>query len=85
LPTVKITGDVIRGNEQTNYRHTTGAISFSVRLVTTSGTTFGADTQYNSFMSAPVGGMVGVTNRLTFNEATQAGCWQGACRFSNAP
>jgi hypothetical protein len=36
---------VARGNEPTNHRHTTGAISFPVRLVTTTGTTFGADTQ----------------------------------------
>jgi hypothetical protein len=36
---------VARGKEPTNHRHTTGAISFPVRLVTTSGTTFGADTQ----------------------------------------
>jgi len=36
---------VARGNEPTNHRHTIGAISFPVRLVTTSGTTFGADTQ----------------------------------------
>jgi O-antigen ligase len=27
--------------------------------------------------------MVGGTNRLIFNKATQAGCWQGVCRFSN--
>jgi hypothetical protein len=36
---------VARGNEPTNHRHTTGAISFLVRLVTTSGTAFGADTR----------------------------------------
>ena len=36
---------VARGNEPTNQRHMTGAISYSVRLVTTNGTTFGADTQ----------------------------------------
>jgi hypothetical protein len=36
---------VARGNERTNYRHTTGANSYSFRLVTTNGTTFGADTQ----------------------------------------
>jgi hypothetical protein len=34
-------------------------IRFFARLVTTSGTTFGADTQYNSFASALVGGTVG--------------------------
>jgi hypothetical protein len=28
---------VARGNEQTNHRHTTGANSFSIRLVTTTG------------------------------------------------
>jgi len=36
---------VARGNETTNHRHTTDAMSFPVRLVTTNGTTFGADTQ----------------------------------------
>ena len=36
---------VARGNEPTNQRHMTGAITFFFRLVTTSGTTFGADTQ----------------------------------------
>jgi len=36
---------VARGNEPANHRHTTGAIAFSFRLVTTNGTTFGADTQ----------------------------------------
>jgi|GEM_PF-5012196 len=36
---------VVRGNEPTKYRHTSDAISFPVRLVTTNGTTFGADTQ----------------------------------------
>ncbi len=35
----------------------------------------------NLFASTPVGGMVGVTNWLTFDEAKQAGCWQGACRI----
>lgn len=36
---------VARGKEPTNHRHTTGAITFPVRLVMTNGTTFGADTQ----------------------------------------
>jgi hypothetical protein len=36
---------VARGKEATNHRHTTGAITFPVRLVMTNGTTFGADTQ----------------------------------------
>ena len=45
-------------NERTT-RNRPARFRFPARLVTTSGTTFGADTQYNSFMSAPVGGTVG--------------------------
>jgi hypothetical protein len=76
---------VTRGNEPTNYRTQPARLCFPVRLVTKKGTTFGADTQLKSFASAPVGGTVGVTNRLILDEAKQARCWHEACRCSNAP
>lgn len=38
------TCDALRGNERTNHQPMTGANSFSIRLVMTNGTTYGADT-----------------------------------------
>lgn len=43
------------------------------RLVTTSGPTFGSGHAEKLITSAPVGGTMGVTNRLTFHSARTAG------------
>ena len=72
---------VARGNELTNDRHTTGAISFFCPVGDAERHDVRSGHPINSFAFAPVGGTVGVTNRLTFDAATQAGCWQCACRF----
>jgi hypothetical protein len=55
-----------RGDEQMNHRHATGAISFSVRLVTVNGTTLGADTLTElRWRPLRAAGRATITNRLT--------------------